>query len=92
MGMEEFRHFMSTSELDMSDMETFLWSPTKSFRERLGLVRVEEKEEKKVEEQPHPWDGLFLEAEDPPTEFSRSMDSNQRRNSGKKGQKQICLL
>ena len=41
----------------------------------------------KVEEQPHPWDGLFLEAEDPPTEFSKIMDSNrERRNSGgKKG-------
>ena len=39
-GMEEFRHFMSTSELDMTDVQTFLWSPTKSFRERLGLVRV----------------------------------------------------
>ena len=33
-GMEEFRHFMSTSELDMTDVQTFLWSPTKSFRER----------------------------------------------------------
>ena len=39
-GMEEFRHFMSTTELDMTDPQTFLWSPTKSFRERLGLVRV----------------------------------------------------
>lgn len=40
----------------------------------------------KVEEQPDPWDGLFLEV-DLPTEFSRSMDSNQpRRNShAKKG-------
>ena len=39
-----------------------------------------------VEEQPDPWDGLFLEV-DLPTEFSRSMDSNQpRRNSlAKKG-------
>ena len=32
------RHFMSSSELDMTDPQTFLWSPTKSFRERLGLV------------------------------------------------------
>ena len=45
-GMEEFRHFMSSSELDMTDVQTFLWSPTKSFRERLGLVRVALSQEK----------------------------------------------
>eukprot|EP00913_Durusdinium_trenchii_P002432 g2247.t1 len=76
-GMEEFRHFMSTSNLDMTDPQTFLWSPTTSFRQRMGYPRAQEED---------PW-GFFSEAEAPSTEFSRSMDDSKRRNSVKKSGK-----
>ncbi|CAK8997499.1 unnamed protein product [Durusdinium trenchii] len=101
-GMEEFRHFMSTSELDMTDPQTFLWSPTTSFRQRMGYVRVSPhgtagavsasgfgepaEKEEKSAKEEDPW-GFFSEAEAPSTEFSRSMDDSKRRNSVKKSGK-----
>ncbi|OLP99589.1 hypothetical protein AK812_SmicGene17849 [Symbiodinium microadriaticum] len=39
-GMDEFRHFMSATELHDVQPQTFLWSPTKSYREKHGLMRV----------------------------------------------------
>ena len=36
-----FHPVPSLGELDMTDPQTFLWCPTKSFRERMGYVRVE---------------------------------------------------
>ncbi|CAJ1390766.1 unnamed protein product [Effrenium voratum] len=60
------RHFMSTSELDMTDPATFLWSPTRSLRERLGLQRVNDTVPAITpgRESPEDFSGLFAEVED----------------------------
>eukprot|EP00930_Biecheleria_cincta_P044924 TRINITY_DN30954_c0_g1_i1.p1 TRINITY_DN30954_c0_g1~~TRINITY_DN30954_c0_g1_i1.p1 ORF type:complete len:357 (-),score=89.07 TRINITY_DN30954_c0_g1_i1:337-1407(-) len=36
-GYEEFSHFMSFSELRLSDPKTFMWAPMKKFREERGI-------------------------------------------------------
>jgi len=37
-GQEEFSHFMSFSELRLSDPKTFMWAPMKKFREEKGIM------------------------------------------------------
>jgi len=39
-GMEEFKHFMSSSELRLTDPKSFMWSPTKKFCEEHGIKKV----------------------------------------------------
>eukprot|EP00933_Yihiella_yeosuensis_P013190 TRINITY_DN12337_c0_g1_i1.p1 TRINITY_DN12337_c0_g1~~TRINITY_DN12337_c0_g1_i1.p1 ORF type:complete len:442 (+),score=106.74 TRINITY_DN12337_c0_g1_i1:54-1328(+) len=51
-GMEEFRHFMSASELQRTTPKQFMWSPTKLFREEHGLASPKAKQAAAAAEAP----------------------------------------